>query len=143
MSGRRGAQSAPLHLVDVFVYLVVLGLFVQFLPRVISESFAVSLVTAIMLKAVLEIVVAVKARLMRTIRGPRGQVGPAARVLSIAGLFITGAGSKFLVLWLTDVVLGDAVSLGGFWSVTLLVVTLIAARAAVRRLLSAEPVDIA
>jgi hypothetical protein len=143
MSARRGAQSRALHVVDVFVYVVVLGLFVQFLPRVISESFAVSLVTAVLLKLVLEVVVMVKSRLVRRLRGPRDQLPRAGRVLSIAGLVATGAGSKFLVLWLTDTVLGDAVSLGGFWSVTLLVVTLIAARAAVRRALSADAIDIA
>jgi hypothetical protein len=36
-------------------------------------------------------------------------------------------GSKFL-LWLEDLLFGDAVSLGGFWSVTLLVVALTGAR---------------
>ena len=44
-------------------------------------------------------------------------------------------GSKFLVLEAVNLVFGDRVSLGGFVSVTLLVVVLLLARAVVRWLL--------
>ena len=37
--------------VDVFVYVVVLNLFVEYLPQVISETFTLSLLTAVLLKA--------------------------------------------------------------------------------------------
>src|SRR5215472_5001306 len=49
-------------IVDVFVYVVVLNLFVEYLPQVISETFTLSLLTAVLLKGVLEIVVAAKNR---------------------------------------------------------------------------------
>jgi hypothetical protein len=39
---------------------VVLNLFVEYLPKVISETFTLSLLTAVLLKGVLEIVVAAK-----------------------------------------------------------------------------------
>jgi hypothetical protein len=54
-------------------------------------------------------------------------------------------GSKFLVLKAVDLVFGSSVSLGGFVSVTLLIITLLLARAGVRRLLDveqAEPVEL-
>lgn len=44
-------------------------------------------------------------------------------------------GSKFLVLEAVTLAFGDRVSLGGFFSVMLLIVTLLLSRAAVRRLL--------
>ena len=44
-------------------------------------------------------------------------------------------GSKFLVLEAVNLVFGDSVSLGGFFSVTLLILVLLLARAAVQRLL--------
>jgi len=44
-------------------------------------------------------------------------------------------GSKFLVLEAVSVVFGPRVSLGGFFSVTLLILALLVSRAAVRRLL--------
>lgn len=46
----------PIDLVDVLVYLVVLGVFIQLFPAVISESFLLALLTAILLKVFLEIV---------------------------------------------------------------------------------------
>lgn len=49
------------------------------------------------------------------------------------------AGSKVVVLELVDLDFGDAVSLGGFISVTLLVVALLLSRAGVRRLLYDAP----
>jgi hypothetical protein len=49
------------------------------------------------------------------------------------------AGSKFVVPERVDGVFGDAVSPGGFVSVTLLVVTLLPARSVVRRLLDDAP----
>jgi len=120
----------PLHLVDVLVYLVILNVAAQFIPSVISESFAVSLATAIMLKLVLEIVLRVKKAVVARLRAASTT---ARRVTSVAMLVLILPGSKFVVLWLEDVLFGDAVSLGGFWSVTLLVLGLTAARTGVRR----------
>ena len=98
-------------IVDVFVYVVVLNLFVEYLPKVISETFTLSLLTAVLLKGVLEIVVAaknwVKARL-RAASTPIGKV--VAAVMLWAVLF----GSKFLVLEVVALVFGDRVSLGGY-----------------------------
>ena len=60
MSGRRRDLMSPLDLVDVLVNVVVLNLAVQFVPSVISETFTLSLLTAVLLKVVLEVVVAGK-----------------------------------------------------------------------------------
>ncbi|MDC7802633.1 MULTISPECIES: hypothetical protein [Microbacterium] len=128
--GNRDMRIDPLHLVDVFVYLVILNLTAQFVPSVISESFAVSLATAIMLKLVLEVVLRVKKAVVARLRAASTT---ARRLTSVVMLVLILPGSKFVVLWLEDVLFGDAVSLGGFWPVTLLVLTLTAARAGVRR----------
>jgi hypothetical protein len=52
---------------------------------------------------------------------------------------VVAAGSKLVVLELTDLVFGDAVSLGGFIPVTVLVVALLVSRTGVRRLLYGAP----
>mgnify|MGYP001278448387 CR=1 FL=1 len=49
-------------IVDVFVYVVVLNLAIEYVPTVISETFTLSLLTAVLLKAVLEVVVRIKNR---------------------------------------------------------------------------------
>lgn len=123
-----------IDLVDVFVYLVVLGLFTQIFPAVISETFLLALLTAILLKLVLELVLVVKKRTIERIRMTRR---PAVRVTNVVVLLLVLPGSKFLVLELVALVFGDAVYLGGFFQVTALIVVLMLARAGVRCLLPA------
>ena len=111
--------------VEVFVYVVVLNLFVEYLPQVISETFTLSLLTAVLLKGVLEIVVAAKNRVKARFR----------QVVAAIMLWVVLFGSKFLVLEAVALVFGDRVSLGGFFSVTALILVLLVSRAVVRRLL--------
>lgn len=116
-------------LADVLAYLVVLGLFVQFFPAVISESFALTLLTAVLLKLALELVTWVKKRAIAGIRRPDSA---ASRAISIIALVLLLPGSKFVILWLTELLFGGAVELGGFFLVTLLVISLMLVRAGVR-----------
>lgn len=125
--------SVAAAVVDVFVYVVVLNLFVEYLPQVLSETFTLSLLTAVLLKGVLETVVAVKDRVKARFRQASTAIG---RVMAAVMLWAVLFGSKFLVLEAVDLVFGDRVSLGGFFSVTLLILVLLLSRAAVRRLLA-------
>jgi hypothetical protein len=129
----RSLELKPEDVVDVFVYVAVLNLAIEYLPAVISETFTLSLLTAVLLKLALELVLLVKARAVTRFRGA---MTVRARLTAALLLWATAAGSKIVVLELVNLVFGDAVSLGGFVSVTLLVVTLLLSRAAVRRLLS-------
>ena len=124
------ASHAAAAVVDLFVYVVVLNLFVEYLPAVISETFTLSVLTALLLKGVLEVVVAAKKRIRAWFTVAEAPVGKA---LAALGLWAVLFGSKFVVLEVVHLVFGDAVQLGGFFSVTLLVVVLMLARAAVRR----------
>lgn len=128
-------------IVDVFVYVVVLNLAVEYLPAVITESFTLSLLTAVLLKLVLEVVIAIKDRIktrLKTATTPAGKVGSALL------LWLLLISSKFVVLELIALAFGSQVSLGGFWSVTGLILVLMLARAGVRRLLAPDgPADAA
>ncbi|HUL27661.1 MAG TPA: hypothetical protein VLW44_18030 [Streptosporangiaceae bacterium] len=119
-------------IVDVFVYVVVLNLFVEYLPQVISETFTLSLLTAVLLKGVLEIVVAAKNRVKARFRQASTPIG---KVVAAVLLWVVLFGSKFLVLEVVALVFRDRVSLGGFFSVTALILVLLVSRAVVRRLL--------
>lgn len=122
----------PADVIDVFVYVVVLNLAIQYLPAVISETFTLSLLTAALLKVALELVLLLKGAVLARLRGATTRL---AKATFAVGLWVVAAGSKLVVLWLIDIVFGGAVSLGGFIPVTLLVIALLASRAAVRRLL--------
>ena len=126
---RDGAERLEPHLaaavVDVFVYVVVLNLFVEYLPKVISETFTLSLLTAVLLKVVLEIVVAAKNRVKARFRQASTPTGKAAAAVLLWEVLF---GSKFLVLEVVALVFGDRVHLGGFFSVTLLILALLLSR---------------
>ena len=129
-------RSRPADVIDLFVYVVVLNLAIEYVPSVISEGFTLSLLTAALLKVALEVVLLLKGRVLAMLRASTTRTGKVAAALA---LWAVAAGSKLVVLALVDVVFGDAVSLGGFVPVTLLVVALLAARAGVRRLLYDTP----
>ena len=114
------------------MYVVVLNLAVEYVPSVISEGFTLSLLTAVLLKIALEVVIVLKSKVIGRFRAATNR---RARAVAALSLWVVAAGSKLVVLELVDLVFGDAVSLGGFISVTLLVIGLLVSRAAVRRLL--------
>ena len=128
---RRHFRVTPLDLVDVLVYVVVLNLAVEFVPSVLSETFTLTLLTAVLLKVVLELVLLAKRAIMRRLRSAKS---PGARVLAVATLLLVLPGSKFLVLELVHLIFGDAVQLGGFFPVTGLIVVLMLARGGIRLL---------
>ena len=119
-------------LVDVLVYVVVLNLATQYVPSIITETFSISLLTALLLKVVLEVVIVIKDWLKGRFRTATSPLGKVAAGL---GLWATLVLSKFVVLELEELLLGDAVNLGGFISVTVLILVLMLSRAGVRRLL--------
>ncbi len=122
----------PADVMDLFVYVVVLNVAIQYLPAVISETFTLSLLTAALLKVTLEIVLVLKGAVLGRLRSATTQL---AKTTSALMLWVVAAGSKLVVLWLIDIVFGGSVSLGGFVPVTVLVLALLVSRAAVRRLL--------
>ena len=128
----RGVRVTAVDLVDVLVYLVVLGVFIQLFPAVISESFLLALLTAVLLKVVLEVVTAIK---KATIGRIRNAESPVARIANVAALLLVLPASKLVVLELVALVFGDAVQLGGFVQVTVLIVVLMLARGGVRGVL--------
>lgn len=128
----RWLRAHSSDVVDFFVYVVVLNLAVEYLPAVITEGFTLSLLTALLLKIALELVLVLKGRVVARFKAASTGVGKVGAGLMV---WMVAAGSKLVVLWLVDLVFGDSVSLGGFLSVTLLVVALLLSRAGVRRLL--------
>ena len=125
----RGRSS---DVVDIFVYIVVLNLAIEYVPSVISESFTLSILTAILLKVALEAVLAGKAWIIARLKDASIA---RHRILWAVALWVLAAGSKILVLELVAIVFRDQVSLGGFIPVTGLVICLMLARAGVRWLL--------
>ena len=85
-----------------------------------------------LLKVALELVIFLKGRIVVRLKAADSRRAKAGTALL---LWVVAVGSKIVVLELVDLVFGDQVSLGGFVSVTLLVVVLLLSRSAVRSLL--------
>ncbi len=134
--GDWGLSPRAADIVDIFVYVVVLNLAVEYLPAVISETFTLSLLTALLLKVVLEVVVWIKDRIKARMKAAPGMPG---KVVGALALWAVLVGSKFVVLELVALAFAGQVKLGGFLAVTGLILILMLVRAGVRRLLDASP----
>jgi hypothetical protein len=112
---------------DVLVYIVVLGLFVEYVPSVVTESFIISIFTAVVLKLLIDAIAGLEHRASDWFKRREGS---GWRVLRLVTMFSILFLSKFAILEIIDIVFGDRVTLGGFVGVALLVVTMILARLA-------------
>jgi len=111
---------------DVLIYIIVLNLFVEYNPKIIIDSFTISIFTAILLKILLEIILKLEHKV--------SDVFKSFKVLRIILVWLILFGSKFLILEVVDVMFGEHVELGKFLDVILLVIALMVAREVIQRI---------
>ena len=116
---------------DVLIYVVVLNLFVEFADAIVIESFWISILTAVLLVALLDIVVGLE-HTVREYFARRG--GTLNKVLGIVATFLILFTSKFIILEVVDFVFGDQVELGHFVDVLILIIAMMATRAIIGRI---------
>jgi len=110
---------------DVLIYIVVLNLFVEFVDAVVIDSFYISILTAILLTALLDVLVIVEQK----VHGYFESKGTAFfNVVGIVAVFLILFTSKLLILEIVNLVFGDHVELGHFIDVLLLIISMMAAR---------------
>jgi len=110
---------------DVLIYIVVLNLFVEYSGAIIIDSFTISILTAVLLKALLDILGGVEHRVAVFWQQREGTLN---RILGIASVWAILFLSKFVILEVVDIVFGEHVELGHFLDIVLLIVTMIASR---------------
>ena len=112
--------------VDILIYTVVLNLFVEYVEAIQIDSFTISLLTAILLKAMLALIGGFEHRVHHYFEQKEGRGWKVLGVVvTISILFF----SKFLILYLVDLVFGDRVDLGHFIEIVVLIISMIVARA--------------
>ena len=116
---------------DVLIYIVVLNLFVEFSDAIVIDSFAISILTAVLLKAMLDVIGGVEHRVRAYFDLREGTLW---RVLGTASLFGILFFSKFIILEVVDIVFGDHVELGHLIDIVLLIVAMIATRLIFRQI---------
>jgi len=110
---------------DVLIYVVVLNLFVEYLPAVIIESFTVSILTAVLLKILLDFVMGIEHHVHGFFEQKEGAI---YRVLGTVSLFTILFLGKLFILEVVNLVFGDHVELGHFIEVVALVLALMITR---------------
>ena len=125
MATTRSQERFASWVTDVLVYIVVLNLFIEYVPRVITESFTISILTALVLKFLIDVITGLEGHVSGWFKQREGRVW---RALGLVTMFLILFVSKFVILEVIDVVFGDRVALGGFIEVASLVITMILAR---------------
>jgi hypothetical protein len=110
---------------DVLIYIVVLNLFVEYLPAVIIESFTISILTAVLLKILLDLVMGIEHNVHSFFEKREGAI---YRVLGTVSLFTILFFGKLFILETVNLVFGDHVELGHFIEVVALVLALMITR---------------
>jgi len=110
---------------DVLVYIVVLNLFVEFVHTIVIDSFWISILTAVLLKLLLDLVLGLEHRVAAFFKARPGGVN---RALGLVSVFAILFFSKFFILEAVNVVFGDHVELGHFIEIVALIVAMIVAR---------------
>jgi hypothetical protein len=116
---------------DVLVYVIVLNLFVEYSDAIVIDSFTISIFTAVVLKLLLDVIVAAEHRVSDFFAERRRPISRVARVMTVWLILLS---SKFLILEVVDLIFGDHVELGGFLKVMVLVAVMVVAQRSLRRL---------
>ena len=116
---------------DVLIYVIVLNLFVEYAEKVVIDSFTISIFTAILLKALLDVILGLEHRVAHFFETRSGKLSKFLRIMSTWLILFL---SKFLILEVVDFVFGDHVELGKFVQVLSLVIALMVAREVVQRI---------
>jgi hypothetical protein len=111
---------------DVLVYIVVLNLFVEFVDAIVIDSFWISILTAVLLKALLDIVIGLEHRVGAFFDKLGGSL---YKFIGIATKFLILFTSKLIILEIVNIVFGDHVELGHFIDVLVLIIAMMATKA--------------
>ena len=107
---------------NVLVNVVVLNLFVEFVDEVIIDSFWVSVLTAVLLTAMIGILARFEQRIHHYFFEEHSW-----RFAGVVTIWLVLFGGKFLMLEVVDIVFGDHVELGHLLEVILIVVAMMIA----------------
>jgi len=114
---------------DVLVYIVVLNLFVEYIDAIIIDSFTISILTAVALKALLDLIIGFEHRVNASFQERGGTVNKILGVVATLSILFL---SKFVILEVIDILFRDHVELGGFLWIVALIIAMMATRAIVQ-----------
>jgi hypothetical protein len=115
---------------EVLVDIVVLNLFVEYAHSVVIDSFAISILTALLLKLMVDAVKGLEQGVSAYFAAKPGTIW---KVLRYAAVWLILFLSKFVILEAVNFVFGDHVELGSFIEIVSIIVAMLAANAVLYR----------
>ena len=106
---------------DVLVYTLVLNLFVEYWDAIVIDSFTISVLTAVVLKIMLDLLTSVE-------HSVKTFFDRFSKALGFLSMWVVLFLSKFVILEVIDIIFGEHVELGGFLNVVVLIISLMVAR---------------
>ncbi len=116
---------------DVLVYIVVLNLFVEFNDAIVIESFWISVLTAVLLQALIAVLKVVEHDADEFFERRDTVISKGVGLVAKFAILFT---SKLIILEIVNFVFGDEVELGHFVDVLFLILAMMAARWAVGKI---------
>ncbi len=112
-------------MLDVLVYTVVLNLFVEYVDAIVIDSFTVSLLTAVVMKVLIDLINSTLTRVRARFGGREGALSEVAFALAMWTVLF---GSKIVILLVIEVIFENDVDLGSFLDVLALTAVMMIAR---------------
>lgn len=107
---------------DVLLYIVILNLASELVSNIRIDRFSNSLLVAVVLKLVLDAIQFLEHKVRHLCCDQWGR-----KMLGAFTMWLIIFSSKFLILWIDDVIFGSAVDLGYFWEILILSLLLVLA----------------
>ena len=114
----------------VLVYTVILNLFVEYFETFVIDSFTISVLTAIVLKALLVIILRFEHRVSAYFSSREGRIYRVLGIVSTVSILFL---SKFVILEAIDIIFRDHVEISGFIPLVVLIITLLVAEQILHR----------
>src|SRR5580765_2232754 len=111
---------------DVLLDIVILNLFVEYVHTIVIDSFAISVLTALLMKLAIDAVKGLERRVAGYFRTKQGLVWRALGLIAVFSILFL---SKFAILELVNIVFGDHVELGHFIEIFSIILTMLVASA--------------
>jgi hypothetical protein len=123
----KSQRAAAWFLTDVLVFIVVLNLSAELVDQIVIDRFSISIFVALVLKVVLDVIHAAEHAIKHFFCVQRRR-----KILGAFFMWSILFVSKFLILWIDDVIFGSHVELGSIWVIVILSAVLMVAALAVR-----------
>lgn len=110
---------------DILIYTIVLNLFVQYHEAIIIDSFSISILTAVLLTALLHTIKGIEKDVHHFFEKKGGRFFRAIGLLAVSLILFLG---KFAILEIVNLAFGDRVELGHIIEVIFLILAMLIAR---------------